>query len=179
MNIFRRVLNKIFGIPPAPPEPERPAEHFPRPVSVSMRVSQVTKQDPMAQAIERAKRDAKKTAVKGSVGSASSSTTRPVDPLMDPLNPLSPISPLNPLNQVDPITPHRVHREDSTTISDSVRSSVVSHAEPVRHSHHDSGYSHHSSHDSGSSYDHSSSHSSHDSGSYDSGSSHSSHDSNW
>lgn len=173
MNIFRRVLNKIFGIPPAPPEPERPAEHFPRPVSVSMRVSQVTKQDPMAQAIERAKRDAKKTAVKGSVGSASSSTTRPVDPLMDPLNPLSPISPLNPLNQVDPIAPHRVHREDSTTISDSVRSSVVSHAEPVRH--HDSGYSHHSHHDSSPSYDHSPSH---DHGSsFDSSPSH--HDSNW
>lgn len=150
MNIFRRILNKLLGIQKAPPEPEAPAL-FPRPVSVSMKMTQTTKPDPMAQAIARAKRDAKKTAVKGSVSSSSSSsTTRPVDPLMDPLNP---ISPLNPLNQVDD-APAR-HSVNSHISKGS------SWEEASRH-HSSPSYDHHH-HDSGPSYDSSPSH----------------HDSNW
>lgn len=171
MNILRRILNKILGIQPAKPDRnnEPPKldtsrakeslnqinDGFPRPVSVSMRVTEVKKPDPMAQAIERAKRDAKKTAVKGSVGSASSSQTRPTDPWLDPMNPLNPLSPLHSVYEEPVRNTH--HHVDTTRISDTHHTSTPSH----------------SSH---SSYDHSSSHSSHDSGSYDHGSSHSSHD---
>ena len=137
MNIFRRILNKIFGIPPVPPEPKiEPPKFggdFPRPVSVTMKATQTVKQDPMAAAVARAKRDAEKTAVKGNVSSASSSS----------------------------------QHQDATTISDTTHRHVASHSEPVRshsshsssHSSHDYGSSHssHSSHDSGS-YDHGSSH---------------------
>lgn len=169
MNIFRRILNKIFGIPPVPPEPKiEPPKFggdFPRPVSVTMKATQTVKQDPMAAAVARAKRDAEKTAVKGNVSSASSSsTTRPAyDPLMDPLNPLSPLY----VGVTVEEPRHRVQHQDATTISDTTHRHVASHSEPVRsHSSHSSS---HSSHDYGSSH---SSHSSHNSGSYDHGSSH-------
>lgn len=176
MNILRRILNKIFGIPDAPAErPNEPVKldaTFPRPVTIALKSTQQV-MTPMQQAQERAKRDAKKTAVSGRVSSASSSSSRPIDPLLDPLNPISPLSPLNPLNADDGsrIVGHRHHHQDATRISDDVCRSVPSHSEPVRH--HDSGYSSH--HDSSPSYDHSPSH---DHGSsFDCSPSH--HDSNW
>lgn len=171
MNIFRRILNKIFGIQPVPPEPKiEPPKFggdFPRPVSVTMKATQTVKQDPMAAAVARAKRDAEKTAVKGNVSSASSSsTTRLVyDPLVDPLNPLSPLY----VGVTGEEPRHRVQHQDATTISDTTHRHVASHSEPVR-----SHSSHVASHSSPS-YDHSPSHDS--SPSYDSSPSH--HDSSW
>lgn len=152
MNIFRRILNKIFGIPPVPPEPKiEPPKFggdFPRPVSVTMKATQTVKQDPMAAAVARAKRDAEKTAVKGSVSSASSSsTTRPAyDPLMDPLNPLSPLY----VGVTVEEPRHRVQHQDATTISDTTHRHVASHSSPS--------YDHSPSHDSSPSYDSSPSH---------------------
>lgn len=164
MNIFRRILNKIFGIPPVPPEPKiEPPKFggdFPRPVSVTMKATQTVKQDPMAAAVARAKRDAEKTAVKGNVSSASSSsTTRPAyDPLIDPLNPVSPL-----YMAVDEPKRHRVHHEDSTSLSDTVRHSTPSHSSPSSsdYHHHDHGSSYSPSHDSSPSYDSSPSHHDH------------------
>lgn len=171
MNIFRRILNKIFGIPPVPPEPKiEPPKFggdFPRPVSVTMKATQTVKQDPMAAAVARAKRDAEKTAVKGNVSSASSSSTqRPFISLLDPTHPLYPF---NGVRDDDAATQHRVQHQDATTISDTTHRHVASHSEPVR------SHSSHSSSHSSPSHDHSPIHDS--SPSYDSSPSH--HDSSW
>ncbi len=176
MNIFRRILNKIFGIPPVPPEPKiEPPKFggdFPRPVSVTMKATQTVKQDPMAAAVARAKRDAEKTAVKGNVSSVSSSSTTPLSfgPFMDPLNPSSQLYLAADIDE--PGRMHRVDLQDATTISDTTHRHVASHSEPLRsHSSHSSS---HSSHDYGSSHH---SHSSHDS--YDHGSSNHGSGSDW
>lgn len=166
MNIFRRILNKILGIPPVPPEPKiEPPKFggdFPRPVSVTMKATQTVKQDPMAAAVARAKRDAEKTAVKGNVSSASSSSTTRLSfgPFMDPLNPASQLYVAADIDEPDRM--HRAHLQDATTISDTTHRHVVSHSEPVRsHSDHDHGSSYSPSHDSSPSYDSSPSHHDH------------------